>query len=222
MVRKITALKQQKRNPRRVSIYLDGEFAFGLSRIVAAWLQVGHELDDEKIATLQAEDEYEVAYQRAIKFISYRIRTELEIKRHLTKNHISTDVITETLKRLRRNVLVDDKQFAKSWVENRNEFRPRAHRMLANELRQKGIVDDVIIDTLDGSISNDELAYHAARKQAHKYTDLEWPDFRRRMNGFLARRGFYYDIISLVTDQIWTELRSQDQTSGAPNIEVSS
>ena len=85
MKHKITALKRQKRNPNRVNIYLDGKFAFGLSRIVAGWLEVGQELDDEKISSLQVEDELEVAYQRALKFISHRIRTENEIRRNLNK-----------------------------------------------------------------------------------------------------------------------------------------
>ncbi len=66
----ITALKLQKRNRQRVNVYLDGEFAFGLARIVAAWLAVGQEIDDQKIAQLQQEDAREVAYQRALKFLT--------------------------------------------------------------------------------------------------------------------------------------------------------
>ena len=49
MDQKITALKAQKRNPNRINVYLDGIFAFGLARVVAAWLQVGQTLSDEKI-----------------------------------------------------------------------------------------------------------------------------------------------------------------------------
>ena len=63
MTRRITALKLQKRNHTRVNVYLDGEYAFGLARIVAAWLTVGTELSDEKIAMLQAEDQREMTYQ---------------------------------------------------------------------------------------------------------------------------------------------------------------
>ena len=215
MNHKITALKRQKRNPNRVNIYLDGKFAFGLSRIVAGWLEVGQELDDEKISSLQVEDELEVAYQRALKFISHRIRTENEIRRNLNKHKVSSKVIQSVLTRLRRNGLIDDGHFAESWVENRNEFRPRAHRMLTYELRQKGITDDVIIETLNGIISDEELALKAAHKQVRKYEGLEWPDFRKKLSGFLARRGFTYNIISLVVDQVWAEQRSQDNSSGA-------
>ena len=65
----ITALTLQKRNRERVNVYLDGEYAFGLARIVAAWLVVGQELSDEKITQLRIEDEREVAYQRALRLI---------------------------------------------------------------------------------------------------------------------------------------------------------
>ena len=212
MIRKITAIKLQKRNPHRVNIYMDGEFAFGISRIIAGWLDVGHELDDEEIISLQAKDEEEVAYQRALKFISYRIRTEDEIRRNLTKHSIRSEVISDVLNRLRRNGLVDDIQFANSWVENRNEFRPRAHRMLTYELRKKGISDEVILQSLDSTTPDEELAFKAAQNQFHKYEEFEWPDFRRKLSGFLARRGFSYTIISLVVDQVWAENRSKEKT----------
>jgi regulatory protein len=212
MVRKITAITLQKRNPNRVNIYLDGEFAFGISRNIAVRLDVGHELDDETISSLHAKDEEEVAYLRALKFISYRIRTEDEIKRNLSKHRISSEVISNVLLRLGRNGLVDDIQFANSWVENRNEFRPRAHRMLTYELRKKGISDEVISQSLDNTISDQELAFKAAQNQVHKYKELEWPIFRRKLHGFLSRRGFSYTIISLVVDQVWAEIKSQEKT----------
>lgn len=221
MIRKITAIKRQKRNPNRVNIYLDDDFAFGLSRIIAGWLDVGHELDDEKIISLQAEDEQEVAYQRVLKFISYRIRTEDEIRRNLIKHKVQSELIDDVLQKLRRNGLVNDMKFAISWVENRNEFRPRAHRMLTYELRQKGITDEIISQTLDGISSDEELAVKAAQNQVHKYMGLEWPKFRRKLIGFLARRGFSYNIISLVVDQVWAENRSQEK-QWSNNKEVSS
>ena len=79
-MRKITAIVVQKRSPNRVNIYLDGEFAFGLARIVAAWLRTGQELSEEKIEQLQAEESRERAFQQALLFLSYRSRSEAEIR----------------------------------------------------------------------------------------------------------------------------------------------
>jgi regulatory protein len=207
MVRKVTALKLQKRNKNRINVYLDGEFAFGLAKIVAAWLRIGQELTEEKIAELQAQDEVEVALQRALNFLSYRPRSEKEVQRNLTKHGYDETVIEEILARLRRGGLVNDEDFAELWVENRSEFRPRGSRMLRQELRQKGITDQVIANTLD-DLDEDNLALKAARKKARRYRHLEWTEFRKKMYGFLARRGFHYGIISDVVPKIWEEVSS--------------
>ena len=209
---KITALKLQKRNHQRVNVYLDGEFAFGLARIVAAWLSVGQEIDNEKIAQLQHEDEREVAYQRALKFLNYRPRTRLEIRQNLQKHDIPEDVIGYVLERLQHAGLINNQRFAENWVENRSELRPRSRRALSYELKQRGIDPEVIEQTLE-QIDDEGLAYQAALKQSRKYRNLEWEDFRRKMYGFLARRGFNYEISSHVTARVW----ARDHTRQDPD-----
>jgi regulatory protein len=202
---KITGLKLQKRNKDRVNVYLDGEFAFGLSRIVAAWLKTGQELSEEKIAELKAQDDVEIALQRALNFLSYRPRAEKEVRQNLKKHKYHEGVIDEIIERLKRSGLVNDESFAGLWVENRSEFRPRGERMLRSELHQKGIPDDVISGAV-ADLDETSLAIKAARKKARRYRDLEWDDFRKKMYGFLARRGFHYGIISEVVPQVWEEL----------------
>jgi regulatory protein len=204
MAKTITALKAQKNKPDRISVYLDNEYAFGLFRIVAAWLEIGQQLDEEKIRQLQESEAVETAYQRALNFLSYRPRAEAEIRRYLSKHKTQENVIEAVLKRLRRNRLVDDTYFAQNWVENRSEFRPRGRRALSSELRQKG-VDQEIIDEVLQDIDEEALAYQAAHKNARKYRQYEWPDFRKKLLGFLARRGFNYAVAALVVEQVWAE-----------------
>ncbi|MDH5506458.1 MAG: RecX family transcriptional regulator [Anaerolineae bacterium] len=206
MSKVITALKAQKRNKQRVSVYLDGEYAFGLSRIVAAWLQVGQELDEQKINELQQEDGSEVAYQRALNFLSYRPRSEHEVIANLRKHETSQEDIDIVLGKLRRSNLVNDSDFAKLWVENRSEFRPRGRFALRVELRQKGVADDTIEAAIE-NIEEETLAYRAADKKAGKLKDLPWLDFRKKMSGFLSRRGFSYGIISSVVPRVWESLK---------------
>lgn len=208
MAKKITALKLQKRNKNRVNVYLDGDYAFGLSRIVAAWLHTGQELSEEKIAELKSKDDVEIALQRAMNFLSYRARSEQEVRQNLKKHGHAEIVIDEIIDRLKRGRLVDDQVFAETWVENRSEFRPRGSQMLRVELRQKGIQDQVIADVL-GQIDESALALKAARKKARRFQSLEWQDFRKKMNGFLARRGFHYGVISEVLPKVWEELTTQ-------------
>jgi len=209
MTKKITALKIQKKNKNRVSVYLDDEFAFGLSRIVAGWLAVGEQLSDEKIKELQGQDSVEVALQRALNYLSYRPRSEKEVRQNLKiKHEVPTGIIDQIIERLERGGLVDDQKFAELWVENRSEFRPRGSHALRMELRQKGIEEDTIAEVLE-EIDEQNLAIKAARKQARKYQQLEWIEFRKKLTGFLARRGFNYGVISEVAPIVWEEMSSQ-------------
>jgi regulatory protein len=207
MGRKITALKVQKRNSQRINVYLDGEFAFGLSRFAASWLQVGQDLSPEKIQELQEIDAQEVAYQRALNFISYRMRSEKEIHQNLQKHNTPEKVITEVLARMRKSGLVNDLQFAQTWVENRSTFRPRGQRALTIELRQKGIADETIDEALR-DLDEEPLAYQAALKQSRRYAGLEWMAFRQKMSAFLARRGFNYEVAKPVIEQVWAEMQT--------------
>ena len=209
-MKKVTAIEVQKRSPNRVNVYLDGEFAFGLARIVAAWLRVGQELDEKKIEELQAQDARERALQQAILFLSYRARSESEIRRNLRKHEIPEPVIDQTLERLRQDGFANDDQFAKAWVEDRSTFRPRSRRMLALELRQKGLDDESVKTALE-SVNDEALAYEAAQKRAARYNTLEWNDFRKKLSDFLARRGFSYSVTSTVVTRIWNEAHARER-----------
>ena len=217
MTKKVTALKLQKKNRERVNVYLDGEYAFGLAHVVAGWLKVGQELSEAKITQLQADDELEVAYQRALNFLSYRARASEEIRRNLRKKDFSEEIIEAVIERLERHNYINDAEFAALWVDNRSEFRPRGRYALRTELRQKGISDKVIEVALQ-DLDEDDLAYRAAEKQARKYKPMEWQDFKKKLGAFLSRRGFNYDIISAVLPQIWEE---QDKPIPSMNIDDS-
>ncbi|UCH60191.1 MAG: RecX family transcriptional regulator [Anaerolineales bacterium] len=204
MGRKITGMQIQKHNKQRVNIYLDGEFAFGLARILTAWLKTGQELSKEKIAQLLAEDEREAAFQKAVKFLSYRDRTEAEIHAHLVNYGASENIISEIVVRLKQNGLIDDNRFASTWVENRTAFRPRGRQALTYELKQKGIALHTIDKALE-DIDEDELAYRAAQKHQNKISADNWLDFRKKLYAHLARRGFSYEIIATTVQKVWSE-----------------
>lgn len=209
-MKKITALVVQKRNPNRVNVHLDGEYAFGLARIVAAWLRVGQELDEEKLKRLQVEDARERAVQQALLFLSYRARSESEIRQNLRKHEMPEEVIEETIARMRQDGLANDGQFAQAWVENRSTFRPRSRRMLAMELRQKGLDNEAVSSALE-DVDDEPLAYEAAKKRAPRLKALEWADFRKKLSEFLARRGFSYSVIAPVVTRIWNEVQKDEK-----------
>ena len=209
-MRKVTAIETQKKNPNRVNIYLEDQFAFGLSRIVAAWLSPGQVLTEEKIASLQAEDAREVAMQKALHFLGYRARSMQEVRANLRKHDIPEPVIEATLQRLQETNLLNDQEFAHTWMENRNTFRPRSRRLLALELRQKGLDDETVQTVLQHNVDEDVLALDAARKHLRRVQSLEWQDFRQKLGSFLGRRGFSYEISARTVRILWNELHSNE------------
>lgn len=213
MVQRITAIEPQQKNPQRVNVYLDGEFAFGLAGIVAAWLTVGQDLGDEKIASLKGEDAREVTYQKALHFLSFRPRSSAEVRQNLLKHGYSESLIEETVNRLSEAGLVNDEAFARAWVENRNTFRPSGKPALRMELRRKGLSDEIVQSVLDTQVNEEVLALQAARKYARRLAGQERPEFRQKLGGFLARRGFSYSVIAPVVSEVWKEYQTADAGS---------
>jgi regulatory protein len=213
MIQRITAIEPQQKNPQRVNVYLDGEYAFSLAAIVAAWLKMGQDLGEEKIASLKVEDEREVTYQKALHFLSYRPRASVEVRQNLMKRGISGPLIEETLNRLQRAGLVNDEAFARDWVENRNTFRPSGKQALRMELRRKGLSDEIVQSVLDTQVDEQPLAFEAARKYARRLADLEWSGFRQKLGSFLIRRGFTYTAIAPVVSEVWKEIQTADAGS---------
>jgi regulatory protein len=219
MAQRISAIEPQQKNPKRVNIYLDGKFAFGLTAVVAAWLRVGQDLGEDKIAGLKEQDEREITYQKALHFLSYRPRSTEEVRQNLLKRGISQSLIEETLHRLQSTGLVNDEDFARAWVENRNIFRPLGKPALRMELRRKGLSDEIVKTVLDTQVNEADLALTTARKYARRLEDLEWPAFRQKLSGFLARRGFSYTTLAPVVSGVWKETRTADIGSISENEE---
>ena len=210
----ITAVEIQKRRPDRVNVDLDGEFAFSLSGMLAAGLKVGAQLSPEQIASLQARDADEAAYQRALRLLSLRDRSEAELRIHLRKHKTPEDVLERTLARLREHRHADDAKFARTWIENRTAFRPRGRRALAWELRQKGIPADVAEAALSG-LDEVALAHQAGLKKARQLDAADWQDFRTKVAAYLARRGFPSSIIASTVSDLWTETHA-----GQPSLQT--
>jgi len=208
----ITAIKQQKRNPQRVSIYLDGVYAFPLAKIVAAWLHVGQELSPEKITALRGEDQAEKVFQRALHFISYRPRSQAEVERNLRKHQVPAPQISPVIERLRAAKLLDDAEFARRWVENRAAFRPRGAYALRLELRQKGVAEASIAQALQG-LDETELARLAAMRKTGVLAGLPWLEFRSKLSAFLARRGFGFEVTAQVCREAWERLQTTQSSN---------
>ncbi len=205
----ITALEVQKRDKERVNVFIDGEFAFGLNLLDAARLRKGQVLSEAEIAVLRETDAVVQAVNTAAHFLSYRPRSEQEVRRNLTEKETPEAVIDAAVERLRGLGYLDDAAFARYWVENRSQFKPLSHRALRQELRQKGLTDASIAEALSEQNESD-LAYKAATTQLRKLRNRSLREFKTKMNAFLQRRGFSYSTTQDVVTRLIEALEADD------------
>lgn len=217
-VRVITALEVQPKNKERVNVYLNGEYAFSLSLIEAARLRKGQQLAEDQIAALKGEDDVLRAVDRAARFLAYRPRSVQEVRRNLEEKGVAPEVVEAALERLGTMGYLDDRAFARFWVQNRNEFKPLSPRALRYELRQKGVSTEIIDEVLE-SLDRDDLAYRAAMSRVNRLRGTSKQVFRQKLSTFLQQRGFGYPAIRDVVERLIGELEAQDYFEDIKNDE---
>lgn len=198
----ITKLSPQKRK-NRVNVYLDGKFAFGLPLVTAIryQLKTNQRLSAQKIEELIRENELDRAFNLAIKFLSYRPRSEKEMNDYLTKKELGEETTRMVMSRLRKQEMIDDTAFIRWWAKQRAEFRPRGPRMLVAELYQKGVSREAIEEVLPEEIDEKAMAQKVVTRAARRFNKLNWEDLRVKLSEYLARRGFSWEIIREVVDE---------------------
>lgn len=205
MPNKITAIRVQQQRRDRASIYLDGEYAFGLQLVLAAGLHIGQELGADEIALLKRRDEGERAYEAALHYLSFRPRSRREIEQYLARRQVPEAQAAEIIARLERVRLVDDAAFARSFVESRGALRPKSRWALKQELRAKGVGDQEIEEAIE-QVDEQEGVQQVAQHYARRYAQLDEATFRRRMLGVLQRRGYAYTMAAAVAAETWQRL----------------
>lgn len=206
---RVSALEPQAKRPNRFNLFIDGRFALGLSALVASRVHIGTELSIAQLQELQGEEQLEEAHERALRQLEARPRSEAEIRRFLRGKKYPGEIVDRVIERLRAARLLGDREFAKFWVENREAFRPRSARALRYELRQKGVAPEEITRVV-GKLDEADSAYRAARTKADRWTNLEAQEFRTKLSGYLARRGFGYQVTRDTVSRIWEELKRQN------------
>ena len=206
MSKEITALEPQKKNPNRINLFIDGCFSLGISRNVGGCLRVGQKISEKEIDELIKDDSNEKAFQSALHFLSFRNRSEYEIRRNLIGKGFVEEEISEVIEDLKKRGYLDEEKFAREWVESRSTSKPRGRRLLVYELQQKKVNPEKIAQALQILPDEITLALNAARKIIHRYEDMEIDIFNKKVTGFLIRRGFDFEIIRKARKILWEEV----------------
>ena len=188
----VTQLEKQ-RSGRRVNVHIDGEFALAVSLDLAIErnLREGEELTAGHLRILRDLEGRDSAYKAALRLLSYRPRSEQELRKRLRLKKMTARAIESALGRLRRNGLLDDKAFARFYVESRPA---RSRRLVRYGLTSRGIDPELADQATDG-IDDVEEALRAAEKRARRLNPDDPERYRKRLTSFLVSRGFSYSAI---------------------------
>lgn len=188
----ITAIRPQKRG-KRVNIFLDGHFAFGLGKEMAQGLEVGKVLSPKEVQALTRKDTLQHALDFSLRFLSYRPRSEKEVRERLGRHKFPPEILEEAIAHLKGQGLLDDLAFARFWKEGRETAMPRGKRLIERELLQKGVDPGLAWEAVRG-LDEEEMALRAARKKSRSLKGLDEEAFRKKMLSYLARRGFGWEL----------------------------
>ncbi len=218
ITRKITKIEQQKKNPDRVSVYVNEKFALGLkkSSLLEAGLKKGQEITEEELDELKQKDIEDKNWERVLNYLSYRPRSSSEIRRYLKKKKVEETQTEDIINRLEDLGYLDDLEFAAWWIEQRVRHKPRGRILLYNELAKKGIDKQKIKKALDDltkiveeiyevpeKFADDPeafLAYKSAKKKAKRYKKEPPQKAKQKLSQYLYRRGFTWEQINKVVD----------------------
>jgi regulatory protein len=211
---RITSIQRLPRT-RAYEVRIDHALIFTLSPdvLAPAGLRPGQEITAEQIQALEGAEARHKAMSAALRLLAYGPRSEKEMRDNLRRRKTPDAVAAETMDRLRSLRLLDDADFAVSYVEAKDRTSPRSRRMLAAELAAKGVPRRTRDASLE-AVNEADAAYRAAAKKARALTSLPHADFQRRLGDYLLRRGFGYEVARATVRHHWEELHA---ARGAPD-----
>ena len=203
----MSTVTQITEHPRKAGHYVvdvDGrEFAVVTADALAAMkAKVGVVVDDRLAAHLREATELTSAYDRALNLLAFRARSSRELHRRLVQKGTTPERAEQVIAKLREVGLIDDADFARQLTRSKlagGSSRRRVHQ----ELFKRGVSRDVAHAAVDEVVADEGLSdetsiERVARKKWRTLAELDPPTRRRRLYGFLARRGFDSDDVSRI------------------------
>jgi len=204
-VGKITALRASNHG-KQVKVFVDGVLSLVADKkaVANAGLQLGQNLSTSQVEEIKHLFFLQDCFDSALHYLSYRPRSEGEVRQRLQQRGFADDVIVETMSTLKERGLINDIAFADFWKDSRLSFNPRSRELLKLELKQKGVSAHIAAETVE-DIDDETSAYQVGLKKSRGLDLLGYDDFRRRIFGYLRRRGFGYDVTNNVVERLWDE-----------------
>jgi len=195
----ITKITQQKRDLERYNIFLDEKYAFSVHETVFVkfGLTKGMTLEDWSLSEMVYEEEINKAFNRALNYLGFRMRSEHEVKSKLLELEYGEAVVLEAIVKLRKLGFLNDENFAEALLETQKRKTGRGPRAIQQELKQKGIKKE-LLDKVIESYSEEEqiaIARSLAEKETLRNRSQSPRQTEQRIQNLLLRRGYSFGII---------------------------
>lgn len=200
---KITSV-EKTRNKNMVRIYIDDSYSFTIPEedYIKNNLYEETEISQEKLELIRNNVLVHAARERAVRFLTFRDRSEHEIHNKLIEVGFDEYVASKATNELKTIGYLDDTRFAMKYLSERIRTKALSKKSLGFELRNKGIAQEIIEKALsEFEIDDYEIALREAKKKFAKY-DLKDKKVEQRLYRFLLHRGFSYEIVGKVMREL--------------------
>lgn len=197
----ITKIEIQKRNKDRYSIYIDGDYSFGVYEnvLIKYGLRKGMKIEEDFLEDVLKKEEQECANGYALKLLNFKMRTTEEIRRRMREKEYTDDIIDNTIDYLNYLNYLDDEDYARKFISDKSNLKNMGKERIKRELYMKGIDSEVISNEIEDIVDDDE-EYEKAKEIAIKKLETTYKNDDknaryRKLGGLLQRRGYSMNVV---------------------------
>ena len=212
----ISKITQGKKNPERYNVFFEDKYAFSVDEAVLIRYQLtkGKELDQWTIEEVNFEDEVRKAYNKALYYLGFRMRSEGEVRQKLKEKEYGDAVIDDAIKKLYTHNFLDDQQFSEALMRTQIKSGKKGPRAIQQDMQKRGIDKQMQKDVLDSYSEEEQLevAKGLAEKIALKEKTKTPSQINQKISDTLMRKGYNYALIKLAIEDLELE-KDDDQWS---------
>ena len=213
----ITKITRQKNNQERYNIYLDEEYAFAVDEgiLIKFGLMKGKTLEQFDIDEITYEDEIAKAFNKALHFLSFQMRSEYEVKKKLLDAGHGEAVVLEAVRKLESLGFLNDQTYSKALLETKKRTLKKGPRAIRQDLKKKGIdkaLQDEVLETFTEE-EQLEIAMQLAEKEVRAGSRRTPLQLKQKIQDVLMRKGYSFGIVNDVLERIDLE-RQDDEWEG--------
>lgn len=199
-LRKVTKISKQKRSSKRYNVFLDESYAFSVGEdiYIKYHLHKGKMLSESDITQIKSADDFQRSYLLAIHYLSFRVRTEKEMRLYLKQKEIGAEAINKIINQLVKERLLDDLEFANMFVRDRMNRSTKGPKVIAMELKEMGIITSKIDEALEQFTKEVQIARARvwAEKELNKKSKHSFFNRKEQLRAKLLQRGYARDVVS--------------------------